>query len=153
MEEIGEEFRETLVGLFTEVAIIEHLMRTRMERLYPDGLGAAHFGILNHLLRHQRGPERIDSIAWSFQEDVDYTASKVATLESFGFVATVPPGNCDGATMVELTDAGAEARNTALDRMAPDVIELISEIDPVQIGIAHKVLEEIRLTLDNLPDR
>lgn len=153
MEEIDEDFRETLVGLFTEVAILEHLMRTRMDRLYPDGLGAPHFGILNHLLRNSRTPERIDSIAWSFQEEVDYTASKVSTLDSFGFVATTPPGTCDGATVVALTDAGEEARNAALDRMAPDVIELISETDPDQIRVAHKVLEEIRLTLDNLPDR
>ncbi len=153
MEEMDEDFRETLVGLFTEIAIIEHLMRTRMERLYPDGLESAHFGILNHLLRNSRTPERIDSIAWSFQEELDYTASKIATLESFGFITTTPPGTCKGDTVVALTDAGEEARNAALDRMAPDVVELISEIDPDQIRVAHKVLEEIRLTLDNLPDR
>jgi hypothetical protein len=148
-----DDFRETLVGLFTEIAIIEHLLRTRMEKGYPEGLGAAHFGILNYFARNHRGPDSIDGIAWSFQEEVEYTTTKVATLESFGYVQVTPPGGRDGAAMVELTEAGKLARNEALDRMAPDIIDLVAEIDPDQIAIAQKVLEEIRLTMDNLPDR
>jgi hypothetical protein len=148
-----DDFRETLVGLFTEVAIIEHLLRTRMEKTYPDGLGAPHFGVLNYFARNHRGPDSIDGIAWSFQEDLEYTVSKVATLERFGFVKVTPPGSREGVAMVELTDTGLSARNEALDRVSPDIIDLVAEVDPDQIAIAHKVLEEIRLTMDNLPDR
>jgi hypothetical protein len=147
------DFRETLVGLFTEVAIIEHLLRTRMEQTYPDGLGAGHFGILNYFARSQRGPDSIAGIAWSFQEELEHMISKVATLESFGLLALTPPNGRNGDTMVDLTEAGVTARNAALDRMGPDIIDLVAEIDPDQINIAYQVLQDIRLTMDNLPDR
>ena len=85
MEQTIENMEDVLLGLFTEVAIIEHLARTRIERKYPDGPGAGHFGILNYFIRNHEGPDTIGGIAWSFQEDENHTADKVTALGTIVF--------------------------------------------------------------------
>ncbi len=66
-----EELTEALTGLFVEVAIIEHLARTRMERHYTGDLSAGQMGILNYFVRNHDGPDSIAGIAWAFQEEED----------------------------------------------------------------------------------
>jgi hypothetical protein len=55
--------------------------------------------------------------------------------------------------IVEITRVGRDAQVSALERMAPDFMQIVSEIPEADILTAHKVLREIRLVMDNLPDR
>lgn len=146
------ELRETLLGLFTEVAIVEHLVRTRVERKFPDGLEAAHFGIMNYFIRNHPGPDSVAGLAWAFQEDEARMLDQIRHLERLGYVIVVP-GIRPADAMIGITDAGRAAQDAELDRMGPDFEQLVSEIPIEELAIAHRVLHEIRLVLDNLPDR
>ena len=144
--------RETLVGLFTEVAILEHLTRTRVERQFPSGLESAHFGILNYFIRNHPGPDTVAGIAWSFQEDEARVLGQVQTLVSLGYVSFVQ-GLKPSDTIVSLTEAGRTAHARQLDAMRPEFEQLVAEIPLEDLRITHRVLHDIRLVMDNLPDR
>lgn len=152
------DLRDTLLNLFTDVAIIEHLTRTRIERKVreghlPEGPGAQQFGVLNYFVRNHHGPDTIAGIAWAFQEEEDHTAAKIAEMARIGLVEVDPPGNLGPDTMVSITQAGRDAQQKRVDDMAPEFIPLVSEISRDDLDTAARVLREIRLTLDNLPDR
>jgi DNA-binding MarR family transcriptional regulator len=144
--------RETLEGLFVEAATIEHLVRTRIETKYVEELGVGHFGILVYFTRSQQFPDSVAGIAWSFQEDEDRVATQVRELAEKGYVE-LTPGIKPSDTMVAITESGRAARAAMLDRMGPDFMSLVSEIPEEELEIAHRVLRDIRLVLDNLPDR
>ncbi len=144
---------DTLLGLFTEIAIIEHLTRTRLEREDSDPMGAGHFGILNYFIRNHHGPDTIGGIAWAFQEDESYTADKIATLEALGFVSVAPAGSRDSTANVEVTDAGRTAQTEKIESIAPEFELLVAEIPQTDLETTLRTLRDIRLTLDNLPDR
>jgi DNA-binding MarR family transcriptional regulator len=145
-------FRGTLLGLFTEIAIIEHLLRTRVEQRSADGLESAQFGILNYFIGTHEGPDTVAGIAWAFQDPVPLVQERVDRLAEMGFLSITPAiGN--GDAVVSLTADGRKAHQEALDRIEPEILELVSEISRDDIERTFRTLREIRLTLDNLPDR
>lgn len=144
---------EILVGLFTEIAIIEHLARTRIERTSDDPLAAGQFGILNYFQRNHLGPDTIGGIAWAFQEDETHTADKVLKLEAKGHLTVDPPGSRAGTAIVFITAEGRAAQDDKVLSMAPDFEPLVAEIPTADLETTVRTLREIRLTLDHLPDR
>ncbi len=144
--------RDILADLFTEVARVEHLSRTRVERKYVEGLPVLQYGILAHLIRSDSGSDSIAGIAWSFQEDEARILGNVSALSAIAYVA-VTAGLLPHDAIVEITDKGRLAQTSALDRMAPDFIQIVSEIPDADLITTQRVLREIRLVMDNLPDR
>ncbi len=147
------ELEDTLLGLFTEIAIIEHLARTRIERTSDDPAEAGQFGILNYFRRTHPDPDTIGGIAWSFQEEEAHTADKVASLEAKGYVTVTPAGSRDASAVVFVTEAGRQAQEDKVQSMAPDFEQLVAEIPTEDLETTVRTLHEIRLTLDHLPDR
>lgn len=143
---------ETLLGLFTEIAILEHLARTRVDRKFPDGMSAHHFGILNYFIRNHPGPDSVAGIAWAFQEEETYTLEAVKRLHALGYVSMVT-GIDERDSMIDVTDVGRKAASDQLEKMGPEFVQLVGEIPFEDLEIAHRVLHEIRLVMDNLPDR
>jgi DNA-binding MarR family transcriptional regulator len=146
------DLKETLSGLFIEAAIIEHLTRARIETRYINGLEAGQFGILSYFARNHPEPDSIDGLAWAFQEGEERITRQVANLHQLGYVA-LTDGLRPGDTMVTLTPEGREVHRQAIERMAPDFTQIVSEIPVADLETTHRVLHEIRLVMDNLPDR
>lgn len=149
----GERLADTLAGLFTEIAILEHLTRTRVERTYTGGLQPWHFGILNYFIRNHPGADTVAGIAFAFQDPEETVGERVVEMESRGWLHLDPAGAATPDTCVSVTDAGREKHRTQLEEIAPDFTQLVSEIPLERLEVAHEVLREIRLTMDNLPDR
>jgi DNA-binding MarR family transcriptional regulator len=142
-----------LPGLFTEIAILEHLTRNRFERrLGDDGLSVRHFGILNYFVRTHPDPDSVYGIAWAFQLDEDAILAAVRELARHGYVA-LTPGITPRDSLVALTPEGRLAQMDQMARMAPEIGSLVAEIPAEDIETAYRVLHEIRLVMDNLPDR
>lgn len=143
---------DTLLGLFTEIAIVEHLARTRVERDVLEELTSNQFGILNYFVRTHTSPDTVAGIAWSFQQEEDYTYTNVKLLAQKGYLA-LTEGVSERDTVVELTDEGRAAQQRHLERIGPEIRQLVSEIPSDELETAYRVLHDIRLVLDNLPDR
>jgi DNA-binding MarR family transcriptional regulator len=148
-----EDMQETLLGLFTEVAILEHLVRNREGHSEGDELSNADFGVLNYFILNHPSPDSVAGIAWCFQEEEDYTRSKIESLAARDMVTLTPdtPNNIDA--MVMITDLGREAHTKAVAKIAPDIELAVAEIPREDLETTFKTLRNIRLTLDNLPDR
>ncbi|MEY3658618.1 MAG: hypothetical protein RLZZ561_2105 [Pseudomonadota bacterium] len=140
----------TVLDLFTEIAIVEHLLRNRYDRASPAGMTTGQFGILTHFIRGGNAREKLSVLAWAFQDSEDYMAEKVASLVARGLLASAPS---DQDVWVEITDAGREMHGQALAEMGPEVEQLLEGIELADLQISLRVLQDIRRTLDNLPDR
>jgi DNA-binding MarR family transcriptional regulator len=141
--------RPVLLDLFTEVAILEHLVRTRLEPKSYYSLTAAQFGVINYFCRLNKSEERLSSLAWCFQVEVEAMRSTVESLMGQGYV------DRDDATdpCVRITEQGREKHAVMVDSMAPDIAPVVAEIAPEDLRTTARTLMEIRRTLDNLPDR
>jgi hypothetical protein len=147
-----EDMQQTMLGLFTEVSILEHLVRMREDRFATDDLQTGDFGVLNYFVLNRQTADSIAGIAWCFQEEEDYTRSKVEKLARRGLVSLTPESD-NLAAMVMISDAGRAAHGQILARIAPEIKMAVAEIPFDALKLTFKTLREIRLTLDNLPDR
>lgn len=143
----------TVLHLFTEIAIVEHLLRNRYDRSSPAGMTTGQFGILTHFIRNGRAEEKQSVLAWAFQDSDAYMAEKVASLVQRGFVETRPAEGSADDLIVAITDRGRAAHAEALEAIAPEITQLLDGISMDDIKISLKVVQDIRRTLDNLPDR
>ena len=140
----------TVLDLFTEIAIVEHLLRNRYDQSAPAGMTTGQFGILTHFIRGGKSREKLSVLAWMFQDSEDYMAEKVGSLVARGLLASAPS---DQEIWVEITDAGREMHGQALAEIGPEVEQLLEGIELDDLQISLRVLQDIRRTLDNLPDR
>lgn len=148
-----DDIKTILLGLFTEVAILEHLVRTREDRVAADDLSTGDFGVLNYFVVNHPDPDSIASIAWCFQEAEAYTHAKIEALAMRDLVTLTPDTADSGLAMVAITDVGREAHAQIVARVAPEIQMAVAEIPREALETTFKTLREIRLTLDNLPDR
>lgn len=141
--------RAMLLDLFTDIAILEHLVRERFNPAASE-LNAQQFGVLNYLVRQKRSNEKLSTLAWCFQVD---SADMAATVEALAKLRYVEVDWVEGDRCVFLTPAGTARHESFLGVVAPDVTELLSEFDPEALRITTETLKELRRTFDNLPDR
>lgn len=144
---------KTILHLFTEIAIVEHLLRNRYDRSSPAGMTTGQFGILTHFIRSGKSEERLSVLAWAFQDSDDYMAEKVASLVQRGLLATQPAPADAEDILVSITQQGHAAHAQAVEEIRPEVEQLLEGIDMDDLKTSLRVVQEIRRTLDNLPDR
>jgi DNA-binding MarR family transcriptional regulator len=146
--------KKTVLHLLTEIAMVEHLLRNRHDKVTPAGMTTGQFGVLTHFIRNEKSRERLSLLAWAFQDDDAYMAQKVTSLVERDLLTTVAvEGSSSGDLWVEITEAGREAHARAIDEISPEVAQFIEGIDMGEMETALRVIREIRRTLDNLPDR
>jgi DNA-binding MarR family transcriptional regulator len=148
-----DDMTETLLGLFTEVAVLEHLVRSREEKHAEDDLTMGDFGVLNYFMVNHPDPDSVAGIAWCFQEEELYTRAKIEGLALRELVTISPHVADNHVAMVHITDIGREAHAQIVARVAPDIRMAVAEIPQADLELTFKTLRNIRLTLDNLPDR
>lgn len=141
--------RAMLLDLFTDIAILEHLVRERFNPLAGE-LDAQQFGVLNYLVRQKKSSEKLSTLAWCFQVE---PLAMTATVEALAKLKYVKADWVDGDRCVFLTEAGTARHEQFLSTVAPDVTEVMSEFDPEALRITAETLKELRRTFDNLPDR
>ena len=141
-----------LFNLFTEVAIVEHLVRNRLQGFVEPDLTPGQFGIISRFVRTGAPEESQAAMAWAFQDEEAYMAEKVDALLAKGYV-TARAAEDGTDRLVSLTPDGAAAHAHAVERMAPEVEPLLEGLDIEDLKTTLATIRELRRTLDNLPDR
>ena len=137
-------------ALFLEIAIVEHLLRNRMELVAGEILTVGQYGVLNHLKRRDMTSEAETTLAWNFQDDEAKMAAKIDALVADGLVLA------DGETptrTIHITPAGDTAHQNSLNAIQREIRPLVEGLEVADVKVALSVLQELRRTLDNLPDR
>jgi DNA-binding MarR family transcriptional regulator len=139
-----------LLDLFTEIAVVEHLVRNHIGTIETSGLTAGQFGVLNHFIRNDRAQERKSILAWMFQVTVEEMDVHLGALEQLGLIGRIGDGDDQ---IIGITAAGRSAHAEAVARMAPAIEPLMSEFQDEDLEKTVEVLQEIRRVFDNLPER
>ena len=141
--------RQLVLDLFTEIAILEHLIRKRFEPLDTGKLTSAQFGVINFFCRLGKSEERVSSLAWSFQVEDAAMHEIVVALKARDLVTL------DAASdpCVRITQAGRTLHTDTVSHLAPEIAPLLEEFDVDDLRTTTRTLIELRRTLDNLPDR
>jgi DNA-binding MarR family transcriptional regulator len=134
--------------VFTEIAIIEHLSRNRLERALPDGLKVSHFGVLNHMVRLGDGQNPVD-LARALQVNRGAMTNTLQRLEARGLVAVQPDPEDGRGKRVYLTSAGREAREAGI----AVALQIVADLDhdgalSEALLAALPALRELRSALD-----
>jgi DNA-binding MarR family transcriptional regulator len=105
------------VEVFTQITIIDQLVSNRLDRVLPEGLSHAQFGVLSRLER--LGETTPAELARGFQVTKGAITNTLQRLETQGFV-TVEPDPSDGRRKrVAITPEGLAVRDSALIAMRP----------------------------------
>lgn len=139
-----------LLDLFTEMAIVEHLVRNHMGTIESTGLNAGQFGALNYFIRNDRDQERKSVLAWLFQVSVEEMEVHLTALESRGYIGRIGEGDDQ---IIGITAAGRTAHSDSVGAMAPEIEPLMAEFKTEDLEKTVEVLKEIRRVFDNLPER
>ncbi len=140
-----------LFALLTEVSIIEHLSRNRLERVLPDGLRASHFAVLNHLVRlgDGRSPARI---ARAVQVERATMTNTLQRLEARGLIRLAPDPQDGRGKRVYLTDAGRAAREAAVASAEAAIAPIAAGLGEAEVLAALPLLRRLRAALDQARD-
>lgn len=139
--------KQLTLDLFTEIAILEHLIRNREQEV--NELTGAQFGILNYFCRLDQREARVSLLAWSFQETEARIRELVDSLRAHDFVAITD--EADGC--VTVTETGRIKHDETIMLMAPDFLPIMAEVPRADLEVTVRTLMELRRTFDNLPDR
>ncbi|GAO38391.1 hypothetical protein SCH01S_15_00160 [Sphingomonas changbaiensis NBRC 104936] len=139
-----------LLDLFTEIAVVEHLVRNHLGTIETSGLTAGQFGALNYFIRNNREQERKSILAWMFQVTTEEIDVHLAALEQRGLIGRIGEGDDQ---VIGITAAGRSTHAESVARMAPEIEPLMSEFQDEDLEKTVDVLQEIRRVFDNLPER
>jgi hypothetical protein len=148
-EELDPAKRAVLLDLFSEIPILEHLMRNRLEPDYQGVFTAAEFGLLNYFCRMHRQEDRLSNIALNFEASEADIMITLETLVDRGFLAIEDETD----PCVRLMPAGTAAHDNLVTTMAGEILEIVEGLDPEHLRITAATLKEIRRTAANLPPR
>jgi len=106
------------IQVFAEIAAIDQLSTTRIERALPAGLTKAQFMVLDRLAR-RGGGETPAELARAFQLTKGALTNSLSRLSAAGFIA-VADDKADGRKKrATMTGAGAVAHREALMALRP----------------------------------
>lgn len=134
-------------GFFNEIGIIEQLARTEMERVLPDGMKISHFGVLNHMVRLGLTESPAD-LASAFQVTRPSMTNTIQKLASKGYVTVDSDPNDGRGKLVLITEKGKQARNAAIEALAPLFEQLVSDLGLKIFSDTKPTLEAVRVYMD-----
>ncbi|MBY0567863.1 MAG: MarR family transcriptional regulator [Hyphomonadaceae bacterium] len=137
---------------FNEIAIIAQLSGAAFERVLPEGLSLAGFGVLNHFVRLARDEERPTQLARNFQVTKGAMTNTLQRLEAAGFITLSPDPEDGRGKIARITRAGRAAREQAIARIAPVLTDLLNAFPAAELKRVLPVLTKLRQTLDAARD-
>lgn len=131
-----------------EISITAALANRTFARHLPDGLTEAQFGVLNHLIRHDRS-ETPSRLAAAFRVSRPTMTSTVRRMHAKGLVSLETNPEDARRKCVIVTLEGRELRACALAGLAPYFSELESVMNANTAESLLPDLRRIRLFFDN----
>jgi DNA-binding MarR family transcriptional regulator len=132
---------------FLEIAVIDQLVGTEMERVLPDGVTMASFGLLNHLVS-RGGSESPARLAQALQVTKGAITALLKRLEARGLVALSPDPSDGRGKVVALTEAGRRSREAAVAALDPLLETFLAAFPEPDLAGALPLLRRVRLDLN-----
>ncbi|MEM8871929.1 MAG: MarR family transcriptional regulator [Pseudomonadota bacterium] len=131
------------IGLFSEIATVDQLMRARLSKALPKGMELSHFTLLNYLagVRSDRTPAQLARVFHVTKAAMTNTLGK---LQRAGYVHIRPDWDDARQKFVVISPAGARAREAAVAAVAPVFDETMQDLGSESVRAALPVLRKLR---------
>ena len=133
--------------LLTEIDMIAHMVKNEFERVLPDGMTQAQFGVLNRLTR-LGVLETVSELAKAFQVAQPTMTSTLKKLQAKAYVEFVPDEQDGRVKRVAITKAGTKARAEILQITGVALAEFESGFKDIRYTTLLKDLGLIRTFLE-----
>lgn len=140
-----------LFELLTEVSIINQLATSALEACLPAGLIAAHFAVMNHLIRVGDGRTPVD-IARALQVPKTSFSNTLAGLSKRGLIDVRPNPEDQRSKTLWITDAGRRVHRETIAGLAQSYGPLFQHLDQAEIAALLPGLRAVRSAMDALRD-
>ncbi len=138
------------IALFSEIFMADQLARARLAKALPKGMELSHFSVLNLLSRS--GAERTPAqLARSFHVTRGAMTNTIGRLDAAGYVHIRPDWDDARRKFVSISDAGRQARDTALSAIVPILNDAVKAAGTDKVRQALPVIREIRKRFDEPP--
>ena len=135
------------VPLFGEILALEQLVRNRLAKVLPKGMGLSHFSVLNQL-SHTKIERTPAQIARSFRVTRGAITNTLNKLELSGYIHVRPDWEDARRKMVSISPAGMVARNNALTAVTPIIEDLARDMGEERLKAIVPILRELRQKLE-----
>lgn len=135
------------VALVGEIAIIEQLVRTRLQRVLPEGMQVSHYAVLSHLA-HQGSERTPAQLARLFQLTRGTMTNTLQRLEAAGWVHVRPDWEDGRQKFVAISPAGLAARDRAVAAIAPVLGDIAEGMGAERMRALLPLLRALRILLD-----
>jgi len=133
--------------LLTEIDMIAHMVKNEFERVLPDGMTQAQFGVLNRLTRLGI-QETVSELAKAFQVAQPTMTSTLKKLEHKKYIEFVPDDYDRRMKRVAITKAGSLARAEILQITGVALADLEHGFRKIRYKTLLKDLGDIRSFLE-----
>ena len=134
------------IGLFSEIATVDQLMRARLSKALPRGMELSHFTLLNFLARLQ-GEKTPAQLARIFHVTKAAMTNTLGKMERAGYIHIRPDWDDARRKMVAISPAGRRAREAAVAAVAPVFDEVISDLGTDNVRATLPILRKLRSKL------
>lgn len=132
--------------LFSEILGTDQILRSRLSRVLPKGMEISHFSVLNHLA--WREVERTPAqLAETFHVTRGAMTNTLTKLEWAGYIHIRPDWDDARRKMVHISTAGRQARDVALNAIAPMITQVVEDLGEDKAKAALPILRELRKQL------
>ncbi|MFS4438248.1 MarR family winged helix-turn-helix transcriptional regulator [Paracoccaceae bacterium GXU_MW_L88] len=133
--------------LFTELDVVDQMLRGHLRRALPKGMELSHVSVLNLLatLSTERSPAQL---ARAFHVSRAAMSNTLTRLESSGYVHIRPDWDDARRKHVSITRAGIQARDQAMDAFRSTFSQVSTVLDPLEIRSTLPVLRKLRAMLE-----
>lgn len=138
--------------VFNEIGIIAQLSGAAFERVLPEGLSLAGFGVLNNFIRLGREEQRPTQLARNFQVTKGAMTNTLQRLEAAGYITLSPDPEDGRGKIARITRAGRSARELSIARMTPVVAEFLDAYPAADLRRVLPILTSLRKALDAARD-
>ena len=132
---------------FLEIAVIDQLVSTEMERVLPEGVTMASFGLLNHLVA-KGGTESPARLAQALQVTKGAVTALLKRLEGRGLVTLSQDPRDGRAKIIALTPEGRRRRDEAIAALDPLLQTFLAAFPEPDLAAALPLLRRVRLELN-----
>jgi DNA-binding MarR family transcriptional regulator len=143
----GRQRDPAVIALFSEIVMVETLVRNRLSRALPRGMELSHFMVLNHFAR-LGGEKTPAQLARVFHVTKGAMTNTIARLEAAGYVHVRPDWEDGRRKLVSISHAGRGARDRAVDAIAPVFDDVVAALGRERMRAIVPTLRRLRELLD-----
>ena len=132
---------------FLEVAVIDQLVSTEMERVLPEGLTMSSFSLLNHLIT-RGGSDSPARLALALQVTKGAVTALLKRLEARRLIHLTADPRDGRAKIVTLTEEGRRRRDEAVAALDPLLETFLADFPETDLANALPLLRRVRLNLN-----